>query len=151
MFIRRMSNSQLQKIISLYTAFVFIPTLLLYLIYSIFGWVVFSVTLNPLLGYFLLGGAYGLWSLHSLIKTMKNLTVLKHPIIVKLGLLLGCSFCPVVLTTAEFSTMKPQEFIFIYIIIAPFIATFHLFYFIINSRLAPLEDTLTKLFLSGLY
>jgi hypothetical protein len=151
MFIRRMSNSQLQKIISLYTAFVFIPTLLLYLIYSIFGWVVFSLTLNPILGYFLLGGAYGLWSLHSLIKTMKNLTVLKHPIIVKLGLLLGCSFCPVVLTTAEFSTMKPQEFIFIYIIIAPFIATFHLFYFIINSRLAPLEDTLTKLFLSGLY
>ncbi|MDN3395147.1 MULTISPECIES: hypothetical protein [unclassified Pseudoalteromonas] len=146
-----MSNSQLQKIISLYTAFVFIPTLLLYLIYSIFGWVVFSLTLNPILGYFLLGGAYGLWSLHSLIKTMKNLTVLKHPIIVKLGLLLGCSFCPVVLTTAEFSTMKPQEFIFIYIIIAPFIATFHLFYFIINSRLAPLEDTLTKLFLSGLY
>lgn len=151
MFIRRMSNSQLQKIISLYTAFVFIPTLLLYLIYSIFGWVVFSLTLNPILGYFLLGGAYGLWSLHSLIKTMKKLTVLKHPIIVIVGLLLGCSFCPVVLTTAEFSTMKPQEFIFIYIIIAPFIATFHLFYFIINSRLAPLEDTLTKLFLSGLY
>lgn len=128
MFIRRMSNSQLQKIISLYTAFVFIPTLLLYLIYSIFGWVVFSVTLNPLLGYFLLGGAYGLWSLHSLIKTMKKLTVLKHPIIVIVGLLLGCSFCPVVLTTTEFSTMKPQEFIFIYIIIAPFIATVHLFY-----------------------
>ena len=151
MFIRRMSNSQLQKIISLYTAFVFIPTLLLYLIYSIFGWVVFSLTLNPILGYFLLGGAYGLWSLHSLIKTMKKLTVLKHPIIVIVGLLLGCSFCPVVLTTAEFSTMKPQEFIFIYIIIAPFIATFHLFYFIINSRLAPLEDTLTKLLLSGLY
>jgi len=138
MFIKRMSNSQLQKIISLYTAFVFIPTLLLYLIYSIFGWVVFSVTLNPLLGYFLLGGAYGLWSLHSLIKTMR--------------LLLGCSFCPVVLTTTEFSTMKPQEFIFIYIIIAPFIATFHLFYlYKKNSRLAPLEDTLTKLFLSGLY
>ena len=87
------------------------------LIYSIFGWVVFSLTLNHILGYFLLGGAYGLWSLHLLIKTMKNLTVLKHPIIVKLGLLLGCSFCPVVLTTAEFSTMKPQEFIFIYIIV----------------------------------
>ena len=78
MFIKRMSNSQLQNLISLYTAFAFVPTLLLYLIYSIFGWVVFSLTLNPFLGYFLVGGAYGLWSLHSLIKTMKNLTVLKH-------------------------------------------------------------------------
>ncbi|ATD05075.1 hypothetical protein PTE01_34120 [Pseudoalteromonas tetraodonis GFC] len=128
MFIKRMSNSQLQNLISLYTAFAFVPTLLLYLIYSIFGWVVFSLTLNPFLGYFLVGGAYGLWSLHSLIKTMKNLTVLKHPIIVIVGLLLGCSFCPVVLTTTEFSTMKPQEYIFMYIIIAPFIATLHLFY-----------------------
>jgi len=84
--------------------------------------------MNPFLGFLLLGGAYGLWSLYSLIRSIKKLTTLTKPIIVKVGLLFGCSIFPLILSSIKISDLKLEEMIFIYITFTPIVATVHLLY-----------------------
>ena len=123
-----MSNFQLQKIISIYTIFAFSPALLMYCFYGLFGWIIFPLTLNPFLGYVLIAGAYGLWSLYSLINSIKNLTILTKPIKVKIGLFLGGCIFPLVIYSINLNELKLEELLFIYTIFTPIVATIHLLF-----------------------